>query len=184
MSKIQDLFCMWSFFCICFLHWKCMRNFLQNVNSNCPSFVCFRKPRTRTPRFLHLVSTRKFSCMNTIGIPPVLYSRQGVGLPCPGWGGGRERGYPYLGRGEGTGSGGIPQTWSGVASPVLLLIPPWWTNRKTLPLLILWVWGDTNEFILNHSNTLRKVQKICVIWGKSENTFTLLQWVFMRNRCF
>ena len=32
--------------------------------------------------------------------------------------------------------------------------------------------------------TLRKVQKIRVILGKSENTFGLLQWVSMRNRIF
>ena len=32
--------------------------------------------------------------------------------------------------------------------------------------------------------TLRKVQKIRVVLGKSENTFELLQWASMRNRYF
>ena len=41
-----------------------------------------------------------------------------------------------------------------------------------------------NEMDDGTINTLRKVQKIRVILGKSENTFRLLQWMSMRNRYF
>ena len=61
---------------------------------------------------------------------------------------------------------------------------------KNIEILFSWLGGRVpTEFITNTQNwpkwqycTLNKVQKICVILRRSENSFSLLQWLSMRKQ--